>query len=156
MKLILIPLLLLPILAFSQGRVIGAKVDSTYSFTWDMAKVVQSTLTVDVNSEFVVDTVYVMDDSTMQVVFSDSTTTYSNVFIFTSINNILYTNERATGCVNSCYKELGCAKCSKAADCSCYCTYETGSCSDKNLAIFKEVSPSVWINSRILNNANPE
>ncbi len=153
----LIPLLLLlPILAFSQDRIIGTKVDSTYSFTWNMTNVVQSALTKDVKSNLTVDTTYVMNDSTMQVVFSDSITVYSNVFMFKTVNNILYTNIMATGCVNSCYKEFGCTKCSKRPDCSCYCTYEMGTCSDKNLAIFKDVSLSVWVNNRIIGNSNPE
>jgi len=153
----LIPLLLLlPILAFSQDRIIGTKVNSTYSFTWNMKNVVQSTLTKDVKSSFTVDTTYVMNDSTMQVVFSDSITVYSNVFVFKTVNNILYTNIMATGCVNNCYRELGCTKCSKRPDCSCYCVYEMGTCSDKNLAIFKDVSLSVWVNNRILGNSNPE
>jgi len=153
----LIPLLiLLPILALSQDRVIGTKTGSTYSFAWDMTKVVQSTLAKDVKSIFSVDTVYIMNDSAMQVVFSDSTTTYSNIVVFQTINNALYTNIGAKGCLNSCYKELGCAKCSKRVTCDCYCVYEMGSCSDKNLAIFKNTSLSEWFNSRILNNTNPE
>jgi hypothetical protein len=152
MKYLLI--LLLPFTAFGQ-RAIGLKTGDTYKFDWDMNLVVQKTFD-DLNAPFTVDTTYAMNDSAMQVVFTDGTEIYSNVFRYDVINDTIYTASRAAGCYNSCRKEQDCTRCAKAADCTCSCLQGYGSCSEKNEAVFQNITISNWIKMRILTNTNPE
>lgn len=151
----LILILLIPFASFGQERIIGTKVNGAYNFTWNMSKVVEATFN-DLGATFIVDTTYAKNDSSLQVVFSDDESTYTNVFRFETINDTLYTNFRALGCLNSCRKELDCTRCSIASDCTCSCFTGGGYCSEKNLAVFQNVTISTWIRIRIITNQNPE
>jgi hypothetical protein len=152
---ILVIALLLPILSFSQSRIIGFKTDSTYKFEWDINRVVQKTFD-DLSAPFTVDSTYVMSDTAMQVIFSDNEYQYSNIFWFETNNDTIYTTSRSTGCLNSCQKELDCTRCAKKPDCDCYCYTGYGSCSNKNLAVFQNITISQWIMIRILTHQKPE
>lgn len=152
----LILILLLPIFSFGQERMLGVKTDSGYIYQWDMGSVIKSTFSDDMNSTLELDSFYTMNDSSIQVSFFDGVDIFSNIVKIIVINDTIYTNERALGCLNSCYAELGCTKCRKKDNCDCECKYPIGSCSDKNLAIFQNTSLSVWVNKRITNNVNPE
>lgn len=156
MKKITIALLLLPIFTIAQERLIGIKQGETYVYRWNIKKVIQSTFTEDIGSDAVVDTVYTMSDSTLQVSFTYENVKYSNIVVIQTIRDSVYTNLRATGCLNSCYKEGACSHCKKNANCDCYCELPVGSCSNKNLAIFVDLPLSKWVNLRIRTLDNPE
>ncbi len=150
----LILTLLIPFAVFGQ-RVIGVKDTNGYKFEWDMQKVAQKTFD-DLNSNYTVDSVYVMSDTTMQVLFSTEGKYYANIFFFDMSNDTMYTTYRSAGCLNSCRKEQECTRCSMASDCSCSCFSGYGSCSELNLAVFQSITISEWIKIRILTNQNPE
>lgn len=145
-------LLLIPFLSLGQERFIGIKTDTAYIFNWDMKKVVEETFT-DNGGGFSIDTVYVENDSVMNVGFSDSEYHYADIFRFETINDTLFTS-MASGCLNSCYG-VGCTRCKKNAECNCYCVL-IGGCDSKDLAIFQDNPMSILIRERILTNQNPE